>query len=426
MDHQHQPALMDTDALSAVPVCNCHRRRNSLPGPGRFNTVHYSAPGHVSNDSEPSSTAPQPNTGAPMAESVEDVGEDAAPQDIPIQYIVDQLHRLGPFYWHKPDTTDCTIQVPIDQRRLSRTPNLDISSGLNTGVLRSNNLDIRRGSAPVTSQTNPTPRAYTSLKLHQFYLTAQSSLLRTLFSGSSVIGLVSPQTAAVPSTSSAHYALGSQPYGRRDSTPSLARIPRLLPSSAHHPTLYLPLPDPYSFPHIVHYLYFGSPAFIEEALELGRIRWEGVVRNVEYLGLFEEEGGIGIRRWLAEWKERQRRASIAHMHHTKIHHLPHVGTAADPIVIEESSEGSQSDDNHGSDTAESDDMDYDMDDIDEEEEEEDDDDQCSSGEDWDPMVLAIAGMKMADPFALDPHGYARARVRHTAAMRMESVDPLQG
>jgi hypothetical protein len=46
-----------------------------------------------------------------MGDSVEDAEEeDAAPQDIPIQYIVDQLHRLGPFYWHKPDTTDCTIR----------------------------------------------------------------------------------------------------------------------------------------------------------------------------------------------------------------------------------------------------------------------------------------------------------------------------
>lgn len=228
------------------------------------------------------------------------------PQDIPEQYIVDQLHRLGPFYWHKPETTDCTIQVPIDQRRLSRSPNFDGSSGLHTGVLNSKLLDIRRGSAPVTSSHNPSPKTYTTLKLHQFYLTAQSSLLRTLFSGSSVIGLVAPQTPSLPSTSTAQYALG-----RRDSTPSLARIPRLLPSSAEHPALYLPLPDPSSFPHIVHYLYFGSPAFIEEALSLGRIRWDGVVRNVEYLGIFEEEGGKGIRAWLAMYRERQRRASYA-------------------------------------------------------------------------------------------------------------------
>jgi hypothetical protein len=351
------------------------------------------------------------------------------PQDIPVQYIVDQLHRLGPFYWHKPETTDCTIQVPIDQRRLSRAPNFDISGGLHTGVLQ-NNLDIRRGSAPVSSQTNPTPKSFTTLKLHQFYLTAQSSLLRALFSGSSVIGLVSPQTPSVPSSSTGHYALGPQPAGRRDSMPSLAKIPRLLPSSAHHPTLYLPLPDPSSFPHIVHYLYFGSPAFVEEALSLGRIRWDGVVRNVEYLGLFEEEGGIGIRRWLAEWRERQRRARVAHIGHppSHIHHpAAHVnsyvatGTAIDPILVEESSEGSTSEGNADSDMADSDDMDDYMD------EEEDDDEQQSNGMGgWDPLSLAIAGMKIADPFALDLNGYARQRAVAAGNMPVESVDPLHG
>jgi len=363
--------------------------------------------------------------------------EPQTPKDIPVQYIVDQLHRLGPFYWHKPETTDCTIQVPIDQRRLSRAPNFDIANGLNTGVLQSN-LDIRRGSAPVTSQTNPTPKSFTTLKLHQFYLTAQSSLLRALFSGSSVIGLVSPQTPSVPSSSTGHYALGAQSGVRRDSMPSLAKIPRLLPSSAHHPTLYLPLPDASSFPHIVHYLYFGSPAFIEEALSLGRIRWEGVVRNVEYLGLFEEEGGMGIRRWLAEWKERQRRASIAHLGHaaSHSHHHAHAashvnsyvptGTAIDPILVEESSEGSTSEGNVDSEMAESDDMDDYMDDEDEDDDYEDDDHPPNGAGGWDPLSLAIAGMKMADPFALDLNGYARQRVATNAPIPMDSVDPLHG
>lgn len=234
--------------------------------------------------------------------------------------------------------------------------------------------------------------------------------------------------------------------GRRDSTPSLARIPRLLPSSAEHPTLYLPLPDPSSFPHIVHYLYFGSPAFIEEALSLGRIRWDGVVRNVEYLGIFEEEGGKGLRAWLAMWRERQRRASYAGAagvhHHAHAHAQAHThshfhasklqgytGTAVDPILIEESSDGSDvaSGENLDADMADSDYLDDEDDDMYDDEDEEDDVDEWSSGEDWDPMVLAIAGMKMADPFALDPHGYARSRGPAPAVpMRMESVDPLQG
>lgn len=204
--------------------------------------------------------------------------------------------------------------------------------------------------------------------------------------------------------------------------PSLARIPRLLPSSAHHPTLYLPLPDPSSFPHIVHYLYFGSPAFIEEALGLGRIRWEGVVRNVEYLGIWEEEDGIGIRRWLAEWRERQRRASIAAMgrHPTHVdyaadfHHYTANGPAMNPVLVEESSEGSMSAE---SEMAESDDFEDEM-------EEADNGHRLSGG--WDPMRLAIAGMKMADPFALDLNSYARQREVASAAVPMEGVDPLHG
>jgi hypothetical protein len=117
--HPPAPALMDNDDLSTVPVCNCHRRRNSLPGPGKFNTVHFSAPGHVgTNDGAPS--APQVPTSPGNLEpgpdshaqqpSATPVPGPQTPQDIPVQYIVDQLHRLGPFYWHKPETTDCTIR----------------------------------------------------------------------------------------------------------------------------------------------------------------------------------------------------------------------------------------------------------------------------------------------------------------------------
>jgi hypothetical protein len=207
-----------------------------------------------------------------------------------------------------------------------------------------------------------------------------------------------------------------------------------LPSSAHHPTLYLPLPDPSSFAHIVHYLYFGSPAFIEEALELGRIRWDGVVRNVEYLGLFEEESGIGIRRWLLEWRERQRRASIvavgipqkSHAHaHDPMHAYTSAGSSINPILVEESSEGSTTDD-HDSEMADSDDVDDGMEDVYEDDEEDDDSDDWNRREGWDPMVLAIAGMKMADPFALDPHGYARERAAPAVPMGIDSVDPLHG
>ena len=29
--------------------------------------------------------------------------------DVPIEYIIDQLHSLAPHYWSKPETADCTV-----------------------------------------------------------------------------------------------------------------------------------------------------------------------------------------------------------------------------------------------------------------------------------------------------------------------------
>ena len=49
------------------------------------------------------------------------------------------------------------------------------------------------------------------------------------------------------------------------------------------PVVLLPVPDPGSFVHLAHYLYFGSTYFIEEALNDGVVTWEGLARNVEYL-----------------------------------------------------------------------------------------------------------------------------------------------
>ena len=97
----------------------------------------------------------------------------------------------------------------------------------------------------------------------------------------------------------------------------------------------------------------------------------------------------------------------------------------DPILVEESSEGSTTDEHPDSEMADSDDADDAMEDM-YDEEDEDDSDEWSGGEGWDPMVLAIAGMKMADPFSLDSHGYARERTTPAVPMGMESVDPLHG
>lgn len=102
------PAFVDVDGPldSAVPVCNCHRRRNSLPGPGKFNTVHHSSPGHAAPVNSPSAPVPV----QPVPQIIQAPAPPVVAQDVPEQYIVDQLHRLGAFYWHKPETTDCTIR----------------------------------------------------------------------------------------------------------------------------------------------------------------------------------------------------------------------------------------------------------------------------------------------------------------------------
>lgn len=60
----------------------------------------------------------------------------------------------------------------------------------------------------------------------------------------------------------------------------------MLPSSeAKHPKLYLPVPDPESFPLIVHWCYFRDFAFLERKLDAGEVRWDALARNAEYLGL---------------------------------------------------------------------------------------------------------------------------------------------
>lgn len=135
-----------------------------------------------------------------------------------------------------------------------------------------------------------------------------------------------------------------------------ARMPRLLPSNTNYPVVYLPLPDPQSFPHIVHYMYHGSPAFMHEALDKNLIRWEGVMRNIEYLGIWDAPQR-SIRTWLLVYRE-HRRNSFAN------------------TVMEESDEDDSESDGESSDA-------------------------CSGSEEWDleATMQSISEMKMSDPFA---------------------------
>lgn len=48
-------------------------------------------------------------------------------------------------------------------------------------------------------------------------------------------------------------------------------------------------------------MYFGSTSFIEDALDRGELSWEGLARNVEYLGLGVEVK-VFLGRWYGRWK----------------------------------------------------------------------------------------------------------------------------
>ncbi|KAF9265717.1 hypothetical protein L218DRAFT_832701, partial [Marasmius fiardii PR-910] len=207
---------------------------------------------------------------------------------IPLQYILDQLHLLAPRYWNKPATADCTLVIPVPYPRkegyslpFRSHPSYD-PSGLG-----------RRVTEP---SLNSIPRLY--LKLHTDYLSAHSSFLRGLFSGASPFDL-NTTTSSLNSpplrTSSGRFIIPAD------------RLPRLLPASTpEHPALFLPVPDPTSIDHLIHWMYFGDTSFIERDLRRGTIEWEGIARNVEYLGL-SSEIKVFLGRWYGRWLHPERR-----------------------------------------------------------------------------------------------------------------------
>ena len=115
------------------------------------------------------------------------------------------------------------------------------------------------------------------------YLAAHSSYLRGLFGGALPLDLM----------------YSSEPPTSKSSVPA-DRLPRLMPCSPDHPILFLPVPDPSSFHLLVHWMYFGDFTYIQECLHQGSIQWEGIARNVEYLGL-SPEIKIFLGNWYYAW-----------------------------------------------------------------------------------------------------------------------------
>lgn len=149
-----------------------------------------------------------------------------------------------------------------------------------------------------------------AIQVHSDYLSAHSTLLRGIFSGVSPSVMVnassSPSPEATPRCSSFRIPYRSEspesplPSAARG-LPSAPLYPRLLPSPPTHPTIYLPVPDPTSFRLLVHYMYFGSTSYIEDALDNGSVSWESLARNVEYLGM-DRELKLCLGRWYKRWQ----------------------------------------------------------------------------------------------------------------------------
>ena len=84
-------------ADASLPDESSHLSGRSLAGPVHRNTVHTSgqlrAPRRAMR-----SFVPRPFPPPSLA-------------NVPVEYIIDQLHTLAPHYWSKPETADCSISA---------------------------------------------------------------------------------------------------------------------------------------------------------------------------------------------------------------------------------------------------------------------------------------------------------------------------
>ncbi|CAL1705607.1 unnamed protein product [Somion occarium] len=219
--------------------------------------------------------------------------------NVPVEYIVDQLHSLASNYWSKPETADCTIIVPLP---MLNPPGPERASRpcSNSPEPLFPALSTQHVSGRQTSTSTPRPAPRMVMKLHMDYLSAQSKLFRGIFSGvyPPELCMQTPSGCCTPtpSTSQASHnhpsAFRSRPFND---------LPRLLPSPPSQPVLFLPVPDPSSLRILIHYIYFGSTVYLEDALDRGEINWEGLARNVEYLGMGVEIK-VFLGRWYGRWK----------------------------------------------------------------------------------------------------------------------------
>ncbi|EPT04122.1 hypothetical protein FOMPIDRAFT_1046584 [Fomitopsis schrenkii] len=220
---------------------------------------------------------------------------------VPIEYIIAQLRNLAPHYWRKPETSDCTIVVPLDTKTQTAASSTPGDTAEDTCSPPNDVPSLLGFSRQQDEEPAPRPGPRMVMQLHMDYLCAHSTLIRGFMSGASPFELMESTAGSTLSLSS-RTPTPSHPDSRRSSLSlSAPQFPCMLPSPPTHPSIYLPVPDPASFRLLVHYIYFGSTSFIEDALDDGTLSWEGLARNVEYLGMGAEIK-VFLGRWYGRWR----------------------------------------------------------------------------------------------------------------------------
>ncbi|KAG8972588.1 hypothetical protein FRC05_009821 [Tulasnella sp. 425] len=182
-----------------------------------------------------------------------------------------------------------------------------------------------RGSAPVSgavsgANKNLIPMRTVRKQPDVEYLTAQSTPIRQVLAeaagyippvNASSDSIATPPPDSPPSSSASSptnpfphsffrfsphsYPRVIYPKSTPSSTPSSTPTPQQQAAASQKgPIIVLPVPDPQSFPLLIHYMYHGKMDAIERTLREGQVSWEGLVRNVEYLGLRDD-----VKRYLA-------------------------------------------------------------------------------------------------------------------------------
>jgi hypothetical protein len=94
--HKEAPHLLSShrsplSTMMADPLPPRHEPPFQLPTPGPSPSTHSQC---------------QQTTVGPISSAT---GLPDALSHIPIEYIIDRLRSMAPYYWHRPDTTNCTI-----------------------------------------------------------------------------------------------------------------------------------------------------------------------------------------------------------------------------------------------------------------------------------------------------------------------------